>query len=241
MDRYVVISADGHAGPPSSVYRDYLDPEFRERVRRAPADDGRAPRGMGRDNSDVPSRVGGGDRRRRRAHRRVRLRRSHRHPRRRGRGRRGAVPRRRRARHRSHRLLAVRHRPRRRQQRPGPGRRRQSGPQPLARRLRRPGPGSPHRRRHHPGHHPGHGRRCSTWSARRRTSGTPASSSPPVGSTDRPTTTRSTSRCGRSPKSSASCCTPTRAPDPPTSGWARACCRSTRPRPAGGRPDRWPC
>ena len=31
MDRYVVISADGHAGPPSAVYRDYLDPEFRER------------------------------------------------------------------------------------------------------------------------------------------------------------------------------------------------------------------
>ena len=26
MDRYVVISADGHAGPPASVYRDYLDP-----------------------------------------------------------------------------------------------------------------------------------------------------------------------------------------------------------------------
>ncbi len=31
MDKYVVISADGHAGPPSSVYRDYLDPAFRER------------------------------------------------------------------------------------------------------------------------------------------------------------------------------------------------------------------
>ncbi len=31
MDNYLVISADGHAGPPSSVYRDYLDPEFRER------------------------------------------------------------------------------------------------------------------------------------------------------------------------------------------------------------------
>jgi predicted TIM-barrel fold metal-dependent hydrolase len=31
MDRYLVISADGHAGPPPSVYRDYLDPEFRER------------------------------------------------------------------------------------------------------------------------------------------------------------------------------------------------------------------
>ena len=31
MDRYVVISADGHAGPPASVYRDYLDPGFRDR------------------------------------------------------------------------------------------------------------------------------------------------------------------------------------------------------------------
>ena len=31
MGNYVVISADGHAGPPAEVYRDYLDPEFRER------------------------------------------------------------------------------------------------------------------------------------------------------------------------------------------------------------------
>src|SRR4051794_3131959 len=31
MDRYVVISSDGHAGPPADVYRDYLDPAFRER------------------------------------------------------------------------------------------------------------------------------------------------------------------------------------------------------------------
>jgi predicted TIM-barrel fold metal-dependent hydrolase len=29
--RYVVISSDGHAGPPAEVYRDYLDPDFRER------------------------------------------------------------------------------------------------------------------------------------------------------------------------------------------------------------------
>jgi predicted TIM-barrel fold metal-dependent hydrolase len=29
--RHVVISADGHAGPPEAVYRDYLDPGFRER------------------------------------------------------------------------------------------------------------------------------------------------------------------------------------------------------------------
>src|SRR3954451_2118900 len=31
MTRYLVISADGHAGPPADVYRSYLDPEFRER------------------------------------------------------------------------------------------------------------------------------------------------------------------------------------------------------------------
>src|SRR5687768_12968369 len=27
---YFVVSADGHAGPPATVYRDYLDPAFRE-------------------------------------------------------------------------------------------------------------------------------------------------------------------------------------------------------------------
>lgn len=30
MAKYLVISSDGHAGPPSHVYRDYLDPAFRE-------------------------------------------------------------------------------------------------------------------------------------------------------------------------------------------------------------------
>ena len=29
MSNYLVISADGHAGPPPDVYREYLDPEFR--------------------------------------------------------------------------------------------------------------------------------------------------------------------------------------------------------------------
>ena len=29
MSKYTVISADGHAGPPASVYREYLDPAFR--------------------------------------------------------------------------------------------------------------------------------------------------------------------------------------------------------------------
>jgi predicted TIM-barrel fold metal-dependent hydrolase len=51
MDRYVVISADGHAGPPEAVYRDYLDPSFRERFdehQRAMVELRAA---MGRDNS----------------------------------------------------------------------------------------------------------------------------------------------------------------------------------------------
>ena len=31
MDKYLVISADGHAGPPASVYRDYLAADLRQR------------------------------------------------------------------------------------------------------------------------------------------------------------------------------------------------------------------
>jgi predicted TIM-barrel fold metal-dependent hydrolase len=30
MSKYLVISSDGHAGPPAEVYRDYLDPQWRE-------------------------------------------------------------------------------------------------------------------------------------------------------------------------------------------------------------------
>ena len=30
MDRYLVISSDTHAGPPAEVFRDYMDPDFRE-------------------------------------------------------------------------------------------------------------------------------------------------------------------------------------------------------------------
>ena len=30
MDRYLVISSDGHAGPHAAEYRDYVDPEFRD-------------------------------------------------------------------------------------------------------------------------------------------------------------------------------------------------------------------
>src|SRR3954469_11450493 len=31
MSKYLVISSDGHAGPPADVYREYLDPTFREK------------------------------------------------------------------------------------------------------------------------------------------------------------------------------------------------------------------
>ncbi len=30
MDRYMVISSDGHAGPHAAEYRGYVDPEYRE-------------------------------------------------------------------------------------------------------------------------------------------------------------------------------------------------------------------
>ena len=30
MDRYLVISSDGHAGPHAAEYREYVDPEFRD-------------------------------------------------------------------------------------------------------------------------------------------------------------------------------------------------------------------
>ncbi len=35
-DRYLLISADGHAGPPAELYRDYLEERYRSAVRRAP-------------------------------------------------------------------------------------------------------------------------------------------------------------------------------------------------------------
>ena len=231
MDSYLVISADGHAGPPASVYRDYLDPEFRERVRRAPGMMAELREAMAAmDDSDVPRGVGGGDRRRR-AHRRLRLRR----PRRRsstsegvaaevlfpdadvlGTGR--------------HRLLAVRLRPRRRAtatpSRPSPA----AGPTTA---------GSP------------------TSSPRTPTAASASPSSRiipdmdgalaeiheandlgpagiliPTRWFDRPRVPRPDLRAGLggSPRTSAWCCTPTRAPGRPTSASARACCRSTPPR-----------
>jgi hypothetical protein len=30
MDRYLVVSSDGHAGPRPEIYRDYIDPKHRE-------------------------------------------------------------------------------------------------------------------------------------------------------------------------------------------------------------------
>ena len=32
MDRYLIVSSDGHAGPHASEYREYVDPEFRMTV-----------------------------------------------------------------------------------------------------------------------------------------------------------------------------------------------------------------
>ncbi len=68
-----------------------------------------------------------------------------------------------------------------------------------------------------------------------------ASSSPPAGSTGPPTTSPTTTRCSRSSRSWGSCSTPTRAPGRPTTAWATGCSRSTPARPAGGRPDRCTC
>jgi predicted TIM-barrel fold metal-dependent hydrolase len=51
MSRYVVISADGHAGPPASVYRDYLDPDFRDRFDDHQQMMAELRNAMGRDNS----------------------------------------------------------------------------------------------------------------------------------------------------------------------------------------------
>ncbi len=37
MDRYLVISSDGHAGPRPEVYREYLDPKYRDEFDRQDA------------------------------------------------------------------------------------------------------------------------------------------------------------------------------------------------------------
>ena len=212
MTRYAVISADGHAGPPAEVYREYLDPGFRDRFdeHQRAMEELRAAMGRttpsefqqeweeetGGDGGltaaydsaarnavlDEEGVVGG-----------------------------GAVPGRRRARHRPHRVVAVRDRARRRVRQRRGGGRREPRAQPLARRLRARGTASPHRHRGDPGDHPrhGHGARVGARSEGARAHA--ASSSRPAGSTVPRTTTRGTSRCGRSPRSSASCCTRTRA------------------------------
>ena len=158
-----------------------------------------------------------------------------------GRRRRGAVPRRRRARHRTDRGVAVRDGLGRRGRQHGRGDRRQPRAQPLARGLRSPGTRPAHRRRGDPGDHPRHGHRARAGARGEGARPPRASSSRPAGSTGPRTTTRGTSRCGRSPKSSAWCCTRTPARARATSASVRGCCRSTRRKPAGGRRARSRC
>ncbi len=158
MTRYAVISADGHAGPPAEVYREYLDPGFRERFdeHQRAMEELRA--AMGRSTpSEFQQRVGRGDRRGRRPHRRLRLGRAQRGARRRRCRRGGAVPGCGRARHRTHRVFAVRDRARRRVRQRRGGGRGEPRPQPVARRLRARRAASPDRDRGDPGDHPRHG------------------------------------------------------------------------------------
>ena len=147
-DRYLLISSDGHAGPPAEHYRDYLEPSVPPALRRPPGRASWRIREFQQSTTPrLPQGVGGQDRRRRPA-RRLRLRRPQREARRRGRGRRGAVPRRRRARHRPG-GGARRSAPglgSSARQRPRAGHGRGPGPQPLAGRLLRRGARAPHRR-----------------------------------------------------------------------------------------------
>ncbi len=146
MSNYLVISSDGHAGPPSDVYREYLDPAFRAAFDVHQAEMA-ALASLGRpDNTafveawdeetgdhDMQSGLRPGGPRP--------------DPRSRGRRRRGPVPRRRRAGNGSARRLAVRVGPRfggRRRPRQREGGR--PGPQPVARRLLRHQPAAPDRR-----------------------------------------------------------------------------------------------
>ena len=112
-DRYLLISADGHAGPAGRAVPRV--PRASATARSSTSTRPSCPALRHRPAEHrVPREVGGEDRRRWPAGR-LRLRRPQREARRRGRGRRGAVPRRRRARHRAGGLVAVRlgsgHRP----------------------------------------------------------------------------------------------------------------------------------
>ena len=67
MNRYLVISSDTHAGPPSEAYRDYVDPQYREAFDNDLADRGGHafghPRVGLRGAAALPRGMGGGDRR----------------------------------------------------------------------------------------------------------------------------------------------------------------------------------
>jgi predicted TIM-barrel fold metal-dependent hydrolase len=52
VDEYLVISSDGHAGPPAAVYRDYLDPGFRERFDAHQLELAEIRAALGRDNAE---------------------------------------------------------------------------------------------------------------------------------------------------------------------------------------------
>ena len=241
MDRYIVVSSDGHAGPPAELYRDYLDPEFRVALRRAPGDGERLPGLHGdRELEAVRGGVGGGDGRRRGPHAPATtpppatqildtegvcaevlfpdadvL----------GTGRLASSP--------FGTGLAAGS-----QSDPADAVAGEPRPQPLARRLRERGADPPHRHRGDPGDHPRHGPGARAGPRGQGPGPHAASSSPPAGSTGPPTTSPTTTRCSRSSRSWASCSTPTPAPVPPTTAWATGCSRSTPARPAGGRPAR---
>jgi predicted TIM-barrel fold metal-dependent hydrolase len=57
MTNYLVISADGHAGPPAEIYRDYLDPSFRERFDEHQAEMAAMREAMGRDDANADFRA----------------------------------------------------------------------------------------------------------------------------------------------------------------------------------------
>ncbi len=155
--RHLVISADGHAGPPADVYRGYLDPGFRERFDvfqqelsdlRAEMEDRTA--AFQAEWEEETGGDGGLTAAFDSATRNAVL------------DEEGVAcevlfPDADVLGHRAHRRLAVRHRPGRGQHRRRGGRGRQPGPQPVAVGLRGRGAASPHRRGRRPGHHPRHG------------------------------------------------------------------------------------
>ena len=57
MANYLVISADGHAGPPAQVYRDYLDPGLRARFDEHQQEMAELREAMGRDEANEKFRL----------------------------------------------------------------------------------------------------------------------------------------------------------------------------------------